>query len=961
MKGPDILATASDAAAAKRDRRRLVRETLAVALAASIIAAVGVIGLWIAAARTIRDNYGSYLTGIARAAAQHVDPALHNSLRDPAQRNGPDYARAVEPLRQMRAALPDVRFIYTMVRDGDQVRFVLDAAHPGDHDGDGIDDQAALWEIYAEREPAMMAALGAAGIPGKAAATDRPFGDKWGNFMTGWAPLMDAQGQQFGALGIDIDAERYVALLDRARRWALFGMLPSALLIALLGFGYYRIRDRALAAGRAAARTAVTLSVEQQRLGHIVERVNIGTWETTFDAQDSGLIVVDDRWAGMLGRRAEDLNPLTSANFFTRLVHPEDALVVQAAIRNAHADSSGGLLDIDLRMRHAEGHWVWTEVRGRVAERDARGNPVRVIGTQIDVSARKAAEMALVESEGNFRSLFELSPVGICLAELPGGRYLRVNDALVASTGYTREELLERTFWDITPPHCHALVREQQAQSEVCADFGPYETEYQRKDGSCFPVLVSGQRLVDAAGRKVGWAIVQDISKRKAMESELEAAARVDRLTGLCNRALFLEWLQIAVDGVRDGRQQRFAVLFLDFDRFKLVNDAMGHEAGDVLLQQIATRLRDSLHGPGNLVARFGGDEFLVLLNDVEDGSEAQRIANALLESLARAYVVHGRELYSTASIGIVTSDQCLESAEAVVRNADVAMYEAKRLGRGCAVMFDDAMRARLTRFVSIEGSLRAALGTSQLSLVYQPIIDLATGRMASVEALARWHHPQLGDISPAEFIPVAEESGLIASLGQWVLHEACSALASWRALDPQGAPQTMCVNISRAELALGDRLMKQVSDTLLRTCLPPQCLRLEVTERDAIRNPTITLQLMHGLRRMGVLLAMDDFGTGTSSLGCLRDYPFDVIKIDRSFVSDLTSSPDVQALIHAAVTLVGNLGKTSIAEGVETREQVAVLQSLGCHYAQGYFFSRPLTATQMLEFMAVPGEALLA
>jgi predicted signal transduction protein with EAL and GGDEF domain len=357
-------------------------------------------------------------------------------------------------------------------------------------------------------------------------------------------------------------------------------------------------------------------------------------------------------------------------------------------------------------------------------------------------------------------------------------------------------------------------------------------------------------------------------------------------------------------------------------------------------------------------VARFGGDEFLVLINELKDGAEAQRIADALIESLSRTYVVNGRELYSTASIGVITSDQCLESAEAVVRNADVAMYEAKRSGRGCAVMFDDAMRARLTRFVTLEAGLRAALGTPQLSLVYQPIIELETGCMSSAEALVRWQHPQLGEISPAEFIPVAEESGLIVPLGQWVLQEALAEFAGWRDRDPQRAPQTICVNISRAELALGDRLLLQVSDLLHRNALPPQCLRLEVTERDAIRDPKTTLQVMHGLQRMGVQLAMDDFGTGTSSLGCLRDYPFDVIKIDRSFVSDLLTSPDVQAVIHAAITLVQNLGKASVAEGVETREQTAILQSLGCHFAQGYYFSRPLTAQQMLGFMALPIEA---
>ncbi len=524
---------------------------------------------------------------------------------------------------------------------------------------------------------------------------------------------------------------------------------------------------------------------------------------------------------------------------------------------------------------------------------------------------------------------------------------------------------MQLTFWDITPTSWHEFERSQLSVLQHSTHFGTYEKEYLRKDGSSYPVLLSGTRMKDATGRDVTWAIVQDISERKAMESELADAARRDRLTGLANRARFLEGLQAAVDRVRNGRQSCFAVLFLDFDRFKLVNDTLGHEAGDSLLREIAARLRNSMResdadvaAPGtNLIARFGGDEFLVLVNDLENCSAAESIANRLLAALARTYNIGGRDVHTTASIGIVTSDQCLESADAVVRNADVAMYEAKRSGHGCAVRFDATMRARLTRYVTIDSGLRKALDTPEFSLVYQPIIELATGCMTSVEALARWQNPLLGQVSPSEFIPVAEESGLIVTLGQRVLQEACAALADWRMRDLAHAPQSISVNISRAELALGERLLVRVREALLQTGLPAQCLRLEVTERDVMRDPPATLKLMHSLRSMGVKLAMDDFGTGTSSLACLRDYPFDVIKIDRSFVWDVGSSSDVLAVIHAAVTLIENLGKTSVAEGVETSEHVAVLQSMGCHYAQGYHFSHPLTSREMLDYMRRPDQ----
>jgi EAL domain-containing protein (putative c-di-GMP-specific phosphodiesterase class I) len=304
--------------------------------------------------------------------------------------------------------------------------------------------------------------------------------------------------------------------------------------------------------------------------------------------------------------------------------------------------------------------------------------------------------------------------------------------------------------------------------------------------------------------------------------------------------------------------------------------------------------------------------------------------------------------VYSTASIGIVTADQCMDSAEAVVRNADVAMYEAKHAGRACHVLFDEAMHVRLTRRIAIEDGLRRALGTDQFTLVYQPVVSLESGRTVAVEALLRWNHPTMGVVSPTEFIPVAEESGLIVAIGEWVLQQACQMLAQWRAVNPDRAPLVVSVNVSRAELALGDRLMTRVSDVLVSTGLPASCLQLEVTEREVMREPDASQQLMMALRGLGVRLAMDDFGTGTSSLACLRDYPFDVIKIDRSFLRDITTRPDVMALVHATLLLIENLGRETVAEGVENAEQVAALQSLGCRYAQGYYFARPAASIEL-------------
>ena len=961
--------SSGDEVQAGLDRRRALWETLAIAVAALVAAGAGVFGLWVMSTAAIRSNYHHYLIGMAEVAAQQIDPALHQGFRDPAQRNNADYRRAVEPLRRMRTAVSDIRYIYTAVRDRDQVRFVLDAADPGDHDGDGLDDQAPLWGVYDDTNPDIWKALGDGVRPGRPTATAEPYTDKWGAFMTGWAPFFDASGRQVGVVGVDVDASVYRARLAAARRWALLGLGPAGLLILGLGFVFWRVRLRALSAARHAAESAARadeaarqLAQEQARFANVVARAGVGVWEWNGDTGS----FLDERSAAMIGRSTADLQPEPMQRWMG-FIHPEDRAAVGRASR-PEATGPDNSFEADFRIRHADGHWVWLSGRGVVLERDAAGGTVRSVGIHMDISARKAMELTLKDNERKFRSLFELSPVGIALNDLRTGRFLEVNEALVAPTGYTQEELLRLTYWDITPED-YAVQEEAQLESmEQTAHYGPYEKEYVRKDGSRYPVLLSGIRMTDASGREVIWSIVQDISERKALESELAAAARLDKLTGLANRMLFMEQLQRAVARVQAGRQAMFAVLFLDFDRFKLVNDALGHEAGDELLRQIAERLRGALRGAdlagaggdetGNLIARFGGDEFLILLNDLHATADASRLAERLLNALAPAYSVHGRDVQSTASIGIVTSEQCIESAEAVVRNADVAMYEAKRSGRACSVLFSEAMHTRLARHVTIESGLRRALGTEQLSLVYQPIVELDTGAMVSAEALVRWQHPALGAISPAEFIPVAEDSGLIVALGQWVLEEACRALAHWRAVDPLGAPHSVSVNISRAELALGPRLLARIRDTLARAGLPPHCLQLEVTEREVMRNPVASLALMHDLQAMGVRLAMDDFGTGTSSLACLRDYPFDTIKIDRSFVSDLAASPDLLAVIHATITLVENLGKASVAEGVENASQLAILQSLGCRFAQGYFFSRPLPAERLLGLFTVAARA---
>lgn len=731
--------------------------------------------------------------------------------------------------------------------------------------------------------------------------------------------------------------------------------IPDTVDGKVLGFYVmvHDITDRRLAAD--------ALRITSERLALATGAAGQGIWEWDFT---SNTLHWDEQMYRLYGRTRQAGEELYA--LWVECLHPADRARIKQVIKRARRGVAK--FDTEFRVVWPGGETRYLKAIAQVV-RDPAGAPLRLGGLNADVTERKEAELALAASEARFRSLFELSPVGFALNDMQSGQFLHLNAALAGPTGYSREELLCMTYWDLTPESYQAAEDAQIESLEQADRYGPYEKEYQRKDGTTYPVLLSGIRTRDAAGRAVIWSIVQDISQRKAMESQLAEAARRDKLTGLANRVLFMERLEAAVARVRSGEQPYFAVLFLDFDRFKLVNDTLGHEAGDELLRQIALRLRGDLRASdtlnedlaGNVVSRFGGDEFLLLINNLKEPGGAIRIAERLLNALAPAYDILGSEVHSSASIGIVTSAQCLTSAEEVVRNADVAMYEAKRAGRGCSVVFNEAMHTRLARHVMIETSLRRAIDTAELHLVYQPIVELATGRVVSAEALLRWNHPTLGAIAPSEFIPIAEESSLIVALGQWVQREACQALVRWRAQDPQRAPRMISVNVSRAELALGSQLLEQLRDTLERVGLPAQCLQLEVTEREVMRNPEASLRLMHELQDLGVKLAMDDFGTGTSSLGFLRNYPFNTIKIDRSFVQDLAGSRDVLAVIHATINLVENLGMESLAEGVEEPSQIAILQSLGCRFAQGYFFSPPVPAERFLEAMATGRHAAAA
>ena len=481
----------------------------------------------------------------------------------------------------------------------------------------------------------------------------------------------------------------------------------------------------------------------------------------------------------------------------------------------------------------------------------------------------------------------------------------------------------------------------------------------------------------DASGRAqrlVG--VHMDISERKHQEQQLQANATHDALTGLPNRTALMLALQHLVARWRADPARHFALMFLDFDRFKQVNDTLGHAAGDELLRQIAERLQGALRegGPGRqgdtlaratpdgelTAARLGGDEFVVLLADLRDPADASAVAERLLEVLARPYEVRGQRLHSSASIGLVTSAQPVVDADGLLRDADTAMYEAKRAGRGRWMLFEPRMQAEVLQRAMLEADLREALVREELFVVYQPVLALdghqATPGCAGVEALVRWRHPERGIVAPGQFINVAEEAGLIGALGLFVLETACRQFMRWRLdLGPQ-APGTLAVNLSVAQLCQAD-LDDQVRQALARCAMPPACLQLEVTESLAAQDPA-SLGRLRALKALGVRLALDDFGTGYSSLSCLHQLPVDTVKIDRSFVIEAERSEYHRALIEATVRVARTLRMSTVAEGIETDAQSALVRALGCDFGQGYLYCKPMEAEALTTWLAARAPA---
>ncbi|HZU78287.1 MAG TPA: EAL domain-containing protein [Acidimicrobiales bacterium] len=620
-------------------------------------------------------------------------------------------------------------------------------------------------------------------------------------------------------------------------------------------------------------------------------------------------------------------------NSFGEFIHPEDLDRIRPHVRGLVDDPSHTLTET-LRIRDASGEWRHFEatISNRVSDPDVRG----IVGNLHDITE-------LREAHERFRSAFDDAPIGMALTTVDG-IVLQANRAYGDLLGCDREQLAGHNVLAFTHRGDRARTKEAlQAIAYGHSDGYEVEKRYLRADGADVWAAVHVTCVRDSENEaRYLIAQVQDVTEQRRMREDLTHAALHDPLTGLPNRVLFFDRLSLALSrAARTGRP--VAVAFLDLDRFKLVNDALGHASGDDLLQLVATRLTELLR-EHDTVARFGGDEFTILLEDLDGVEEAVAVAQRILDELQRPLVLDGSPVFVTASIGLALAEAHQDvTATSMLRDADAAMYVAKDAGRGRVEVFDGKSHTVALESLHVINELHSALANGEFRLHYQPIVQLPDGDVVAAEALVRWQHPQRGIVAPDQFIPLAEECGLIVPIGAWVLRTACAQAARWNAasMGTSGQPVEVQVNISPRQLSSPD-FVDTVAAAVADHCLDPALLCLEITESTLMRDEHGSVVALQALRELGVRISIDDFGTGYSSLSYLKRFPIDSLKVDRSFVDGMGEEADDSVIVSAVIALAHSLGIVAVAEGVETEIALEELRRLGCDRVQGYLLGRP-------------------
>ncbi len=635
-------------------------------------------------------------------------------------------------------------------------------------------------------------------------------------------------------------------------------------------------------------------------------------------------------------------------------IHPDDVALVMERLR-LHLQGRTPLFMSEHRMdMQQNGQWVWVRARGRVVERDADGRPVRIAGTARDITLSRNAEYEHRIAGEVMRSMAE------AVAVLDWAHhFITINPAFTRITGYSEDEVIGQPARMLdSDQHDEAFFERMNAELLHTGHWSG-EVWKARKDGEEILCRIETNVVPDASGeRQLYVQVLTDITEQKRAEQELRYLANYDTLTSLPNRSLLSERLSRAI--VRARREQgHVAVLFIDLDRFKDINDSLGHATGDRILRAAASRVQQTV-GAQHTVARLSGDEFTVVLEDIQSLADAEQVAQQLIEAFRIPLNFGERlEMSVSPSIGISLYPQHAQVPTELLKHADTAMYQAKALGRHTYQVYSESMDEKTRHRAILASALRRALERNELSLVFQPRLALGPQRITAVEALMRWDSPEFGMVSPVQFIPLAEESGLILEIGAWALREACRILRDWH--DAGLDDLTVAVNISAMQLQRGD-LPEVVARTLAETGIPAERLELELTESVIMANPEQNADTLRDCRRLGISLAIDDFGTGYSSLAYLKRLPLTTLKIDREFIGDLTHDSEDAAITSTIVTMGQSLSLKVVAEGVETRDQYDFLRAQGCDEVQGHYISRALDPEQcerfIREFRPEPAEA---
>jgi diguanylate cyclase (GGDEF)-like protein/PAS domain S-box-containing protein len=530
-----------------------------------------------------------------------------------------------------------------------------------------------------------------------------------------------------------------------------------------------------------------------------------------------------------------------------------------------------------------------------------------------------------------------------------GGYFKQLNPVWENILGYSLDEIKTRHLIEIVYPEDRPFTLSKLGDITLLGSEKVYfENRCLCKDGSYKWISWAVTAFLD---EQLYYAVARDITERKQAEERLQHVAFHDTLTGLPNRLLFIDRLQQTITRAKRHKDYIFAVLFLDLDRFKIINDSLGHPAGDEVLIATSLRIINCLR-TSDSAARLGGDEFCILLEDIHDIAGAVTVAERIQHSLSLPFTVKVQEIFTTTSIGIALSSTGYDHPEDMLRDADTAMYRAKAAGKARHEIFDAAMHTRAVTLLHLGNDLRHAIEHEEFLVYYQPIVALDSGQLVGFEALVRWQHPQRGLVFPGDFISLAEERGLIGAIGRGVLREACRQVQEWRVRYPELPPLFVSVNLSGKQFTEPD-LLEQIQRALEDTGLPSSYLKLEITESVVMGNAAHAIEILTRLRAMGVRLSIDDFGTGYSSLSYLHRFPLDTLKIDRSFVNNITEITESQEIVKIIMLLAHNLGMSVIAEGIETSVQLTQLRALGCEYGQGYYFAKPLEA-RLIEPMLV-------